>query len=179
MWQEPNFKTLLHLFTFLPESQIFISNVSRLAVKTMTPLVPCYLHTSFCFDEDVTQGNFGKVLKSVTLLEIRSLSLLRSAVSSLSQCGLTKRTKINLECLIFTTTPHFSLFFPVWGFKDQTHSMWCFVYTVWCHHTNLARQFCPTASPFMEWRASSARFLSVSMSNWNPDDKACHTSTST
>lgn len=114
------------------------------------------------------------VLKVSHFCKIHSFSLLHSAVSSLSQCGLTKHTKINLECLIFTTTPHFSLFFPVWGFKDQRHSMWCFVYTVWCHHTNLARQFCPTASPFMEWRASSARFFSVSTSNCNPDNEKFH-----
>lgn len=99
--------------------------------------------------------------------------MLRSAVSSVSQCGLTRHTKINLKCLIFTTTLLFSSLSPVWDFKDQTHSMWCFVYTVWCHHTNLARQFRPKASSFMERRASTARSLSVSVSYWNPDDEMC------
>lgn len=91
----------------------------------------------------------------------------RIAVSSTNKWGLTRHTKINLKCLIWTTTLHFCSLSPLWGFKDQTLSMWCYVYTVWCHHTNLAQQFCLKASSFMEQRASSARSLFVSVSYWN------------
>lgn len=96
-----------------------------------------------------------------------SFSVLHIAISSTSKWRLTRHTKINLKSLIWTTTLNFSSLSPLWGFKDQTHSMRCCVYTVWCHHTNLAQQFRPKASSFMERRASSAQSLFVSVSYWN------------
>lgn len=86
------------------------------------------------------------------------------AVSSTNKWGLTRHTKVDLKCLICTTTLPFSSLSPL---SPHTHSMQCFVYTVWCHHTNLAQQFRPRAPTFMESRASSARCLFVSVPYWN------------
>lgn len=116
--------------------------------------------------------------KKATLLQVwqwkidhkLTFPVLHITVSFTGRWRLTRYTEINHNCLISTATLHFSSLSPLWGFKDQTRSMWGFVNTVWCHHTNLAKQFCPKPSAFMGRRASSEKSLLVSAPYWNSDD---------
>ena len=75
-----------------------------------------------------------------------------------NQAHKNKPQVLDLNPQLYSFPP--SRYFEV--FKDQTHSVWCFVYTVWCHHTNLARQFVPRSIILLgaEDGFSNIRFLS-------------------
>ena len=94
-----------------------------------------------------------------------------------NQAHKNKPQVLDLNPQLYSFPP--SRYFEV--FKDQTHSVWCFVYTVWCHHTNLARQFVPRSIMLLgaEDRFSNIRFLSRRHSETLMMTRAVGTSIST